>query len=297
MEPRRIESCVSTRSRARLAVLGGVVVGLVLAGCSGPDNTATPSPSATSTPVLGHVTTMVVLGDSMSLGVNACQKSGACPEESWAAGTDPQVDSVADRLAQLIGTRPQVRNLSRSGGRLGDAVANADEIAETNPDLFVMLLGANDACRPSIDSMTSVADFTSGLHTVLTAIQTRAPAAHLLLLSVPDLNQLWEVNHNDAAAVRLWNGSSNCTSLLGDPQSRSADATQRRAEVAARVDAYNVAIASECAAMPKCESDGGSLHDIRFSSADISTIDYFHPGVSAQAKIADAAWTALKRMG
>lgn len=269
----------------------------VLAGCSAdqPAPTRSPTPSAES--VIANVNTMVVLGDSMSLGVNACAEPGQCPEESWAAGTDAQVDSLADRIGEHNGTRPVVDNLSRAGGRLGDAVDNAELIAANNPDLFVMLLGANDACRSSIGSMTSPDDFATGLQTLFSTITAVAPASHLLVMSVPDLNRLWDVNHDNPAAIRLWRGSSSCSSLLGDPQSTDPADEQRRADVADRVDAYNDALATACAAMPKCTFDDGALHAVQFEQADISTIDYFHPGVTAQEKIADTAWTALQQMG
>jgi hypothetical protein len=47
-----------------------------------------------------------------------------------------------------------------------------------------------------------------------------------------------------------------------------------------------------CARHPKCRYDGGAVFRIRWSRADVSTLDYYHPSVAGQRKIAAAVWAS-----
>jgi hypothetical protein len=47
-----------------------------------------------------------------------------------------------------------------------------------------------------------------------------------------------------------------------------------------------------CARHPKCRYDGGAVFRIRWSRADVSILDYYHPSVAGQRKIADAVWAS-----
>jgi hypothetical protein len=52
-------------------------------------------------------------------------------------------------------------------------------------------------------------------------------------------------------------------------------------------------VAEVCAAAGNCISDGGALYDHKFSTAEISSTDFFHPSVQGQHVIADLAWRVL----
>lgn len=285
------------KASARIRILGGLVAlttAALLAGCAAEE--AAPDLSEIEVPAAApEVSTLGILGDSISLGVNACESQGQCAKVSWSGGDEPTVGSIATRLAAASGTAPSVVNAAKDGGDVEDALGLVDEVLAADPQLVTVLLGGNDACAPSLDEMTPAADFEAQLSRLFARLSAEAPDAAILALSVPDLHQLWEIGRGDARAVQTWNSSPSCTNLLGSADDDSAEATARRDVVAARVLEYNAAIERVCAATDGCISDGGAVYDYAFTAEEISAIDYFHPSIAGQRVIAGIAWDALER--
>lgn len=280
------------RHRKTAAAPALLVAVLTMAGCTASAESApTPAPSQVATP---GSTPIAVIGDSMSLGVNACADVGACPSVSWALGDDPIVNSIATRLAGVEGgTREHVWAAS-DGGDVSGSLAMLDKVVGSGAGVVMVLVGANDACTSSLAEVTPPAEFATDYAALLGGVSTGLPDATILALSVPDLLQLWSVGRDDPRAVGLWNQSPSCRSLLADSDSDAARDEARRAEVDATVDAYNTAIAQACAAVPNCISDDGAVHAAAFSQTEISAIDYFHASAAGQARIAEIAWAALE---
>lgn len=274
------------------AVAVACAVLAALTGCAAqPGVPSAPTPQADQTAV---VETLAVVGDSISLGVNACATVSACPEASWATGSDPGVSSIAQRLETATGIAPETVVAARPGADVDDVAAGATAIAEASPDLVLLLVGANDACRPSVDLVTPAAAFQAAYETLLDGIHAGAPDARVVAYSVPDLEQLWQLGRDDPRAVALWNSSPSCGSLLGDADSTDAADVARRAHVIESVAAYNRAIGLACDARPWCTSDDGAVHDTSFARADVSDIDFFHPSTQGQAALAAHAWPAVE---
>ncbi len=277
-------------ARGFLAVLAvSVLAGCASAAAEAPDLEELVPPSAAP-----EVATLGILGDSVSLGVNACAEQGQCAAASWSGGTDPAVGSIAQRLAAASGVEPSVVNAAKDGGDVEDALGLVDEVLQADPQLVTVLLGGNDACAPSLDEMTSLADYEARLTELLGRLNTEAPDATILALSVPNLMHLWEIGHVNARAVQAWNSSPSCKNLLGSADDGSAEAVARRDAVAARVTEYNAAIERVCAAAARCIDDDGAVYAYDFSSDEISAIDFFHPSIAGQRVIAGIAWESLE---
>jgi len=283
-----------TPSHARIArvILAALAV-TVIAGCAptaaAPDLEELEPPAAAPA-----VATLGILGDSVSLGVNACAEQGQCAAASWSGGSDPAVGSIAERLAAASGVEPAVVNAAKDGGDVEDALALVDEVVAARPQLVTVLLGGNDACAPSLEEMTPAADYEAGLTELFGRLNAEVPDATILALSVPNVHHLWEIGRGDARAVQAWNSSPSCKNLLGDADDDSAEATARRDAVAARVDEYNAAIERVCAGAERCIDDGGAVFAYEFSTDEISGIDFFHPSIAGQRAIAEIAWGALE---
>ena len=246
-----------------------------------------------ASPGLADVATIGALGDSMTLGVNACAEPGRCMAASWATGDDPAVGSIAMRVGAASGSVPDTVNAAKDGGTVADAVARVDEVIAARPQLVLVLLGGNDVCDADVDGMTSVDDFRASYTALLAALSAGLPDARVLALSIPDLYRLWEVGRDDEGTRQIWDSSPSCSNLLGDAAATDAAATERRDAVAARTDEFNAVIAEACAADSACTSDGGAVFDYEFSPAEISAIDHFHPSVAGQQVIAEIAWNTL----
>lgn len=275
------------------AVATGVLLGVALGACTAggpPTETTAPTPApalATGVDVVG------VLGDSISLGVNACSTSGQCTEASWAGGTSADVQSIASRVEAAAGERPEVVFTAKDGGKVADALSRVDGLLAKEPDLVTILIGANDVCAPSVADMTSVESFRTDLTEIVDRVEKSRPEATILMPSIPDLNQLWALGAKIPAVTDRWNQSGSCQNLLHDSASHAPEDEDRRAAVAARVDELNAVIAEVCSGSASCVSDDGAVHAHAFSASEISKKDFFHPSAKGQRAIADIAWQSL----
>lgn len=293
--PRRRRAALGRRTYARGARLTttGILLALLTA-CA-----ATPAPEPVdlegldTTAEFGDVATVGALGDSITLGVNACGEPGRCPAASWATGDDVAVGSVALRIAAATGSVPDVVNAAKDGGTVADAVARVDEVIAAQPELVLLLLGGNDVCDADVDGMTSVENFRAGYSNLLGTLNSEVPGTQILALSIPNLYHLWELGRDDATARQIWDSSDSCGNLLGDAAATDAAANARREAVAARTQEFNAIIAELCTADVSCTTDGGAVYAYEFSPDEISSIDFFHPSVTGEQVIAEIAWNAL----
>lgn len=283
------------RSRAVLAALTAAVLGV--AGCDAAGDgsaapgggTASPSP----TPVWDRSPrSLAAVGDSITTGFDACSVLSDCPEVSWATGSDPDVDSLAVRLLGKSGAAGRSWNHAVSGSRMADLPAQMAKAAGNRPELVTVMAGANDACRPTADDMTPVAAFRSSFEEAMETLRKDAPKAQVYVASVPDLKRLWSEGRANPLGKQVW-GLGICPSMLADPDDLDVAAATRRDTVRERVEAYNTVLAEVCAKDARCRFDGGAVFAYRFGTAELSTWDWFHPGVKGQARLAEIAYEAV----
>ena len=78
--------------------------------------------------------------------------------------------------------------------------------------------------------------------------------------------------------------------MLANPESTAQVDVERRARVRQRIVEYNTQLAEVCATFIHCRYDGGAFFDGALSPSDISTIDYFHPSLGGQARLAAVSY-------
>ncbi|MDN3020482.1 SGNH/GDSL hydrolase family protein [Streptomyces sp. S.PB5] len=286
------------RSRAVLAVMTAAVLGA--AGCDavGGDESA-PSPSGTAaqrskpTPT-GPVwdsspASLAAVGDSITRAFDACSLLQDCPEASWATGSSTKVDSLAVRLLGTAKAASHSWNYAVSGARMDDLAGQMAQAAAKKPGLVTVMAGANDACRDSTAQMTSVADFRSQFEDAMSTLRDAAPKAQVYVASVPDLKRLWSQGRTNPVGKQVWKLGI-CPSMLGDADALDAVATERRDTVHKRVQEYNEVLKEVCAKDELCRFDGGAVYEYRFGTDQLSHIDWFHPSVNGQARLAEIAY-------
>ncbi|MFJ6406148.1 SGNH/GDSL hydrolase family protein [Streptomyces hydrogenans] len=294
------------RHRIRTAVVGAVLAVAALAGCAGspgpgtgaassPGPTATPTPRPTPTPVSPWDDTpasVAAVGDSITRAFDACSLLADCPEASWATGTDPAVNSLALRLLGPGRVAGNSWNLARSGARVAALPEQMGRAAARRPELVTVMIGANDACRPTPAGMTPVADFRRSFEESLARLRKDAPKARVYVASVPDLRRLWDTGRTSPLVRRVWELGV-CGAMLADPEDLGAAAERRRTAVRDRVVAYNEVMAEVCARDERCRYDGGAVFGFRFDGALLSTWDWFHPSREGQARLAELAYRRI----
>ncbi|GGZ73776.1 SGNH/GDSL hydrolase family protein [Streptomyces subrutilus] len=282
--PRRRARRTLAGAGAAAALLAGSVSGCGLGGSGGQgERGAQSAPRWNTAPA-----SVAAVGDSITRGFDACSVLADCPEVSWATGTDPAVRSLAARLLGDAGAATRSWNLAVTGSRMADLPAQLAGAAAHKPGLVTVMVGSNDACRPTASSMTPVAEFRSGFEQALAGLRAASPASQVYVSSVPDLQRLWEQGKDDPMVRKIWSLGI-CQSMLADPLSAATGPTARREQVRARVVEYNEVLREVCAKDPLCRYDGGAVFQYPFGTEQLSRWDWFHPGRDGQARLAELA--------
>lgn len=217
---------------------------------------------------------IAALGGSASVGYSATGHSGPQPANSWVTGTNPKVHSIFLRLRQRNGASERAFNAAEPGASMITLSVQAAQIP-TGVDLVTVDMGTNDICdRPA----TSLADFRSYLKEGLQAIAEQAPSARMVVISIRNQLAVWDAVKMVPGARAVRTHCIPATTATGRPV------------LARAIRVMNHELANACARQPRCRYDGGAAFRIRWSKADVSSIDYFHPSLSGQRKIADAVW-------
>nr|WP_237535884.1 SGNH/GDSL hydrolase family protein [Streptomyces sp. SID3343] len=249
------------------------------------ERSPTPTPeAATSSAAPSRPRSMAALGDSITRGFDTCSPLQDCPDKSWATGTSSEVNSHATRLGLPANA---AFNNAKTGARMVDLPAQARTAVGERVDYVTILMGANDACRPSEREMTSPATFESQFREALGVLRTGLPNARVLVVSLPDVGRMWETGEDEFFARAVWSTADICQSMLEDPQSTKPADLDRRQRVRDRVVAYNAKLREVCATWQHCRYDGGAVNAQRFGKNDLSHWDWFHPSVAGQRALAD----------
>ncbi|MFG2137539.1 SGNH/GDSL hydrolase family protein [Streptomyces sp. NPDC048650] len=291
--PRRHRSAgLASRTAAVAAALM-----IALAGCGGDSAGRHPAPSteppATKAGPVWHTdpASIAALGDSITVGFDACTVLSDCPEVSWATGSNPKVDSLARRLVKNPATHSW--NYARTGALMSELPDQITAATRRRPDLVTVLIGANDACRSDVRTMTPTRSFRAGFERSLKQLRRALPHTQVYVAAVPDLLRLWSEGRKNQLGKQVWKLGI-CGSMLRNPDDLTLRAEKRRKKVRHRVMAYNRALAQVCRADALCRFDR-AVFDYRFTGRQLSTWDWFHPGLRGQQELAELAFRTITR--
>jgi lysophospholipase L1-like esterase len=213
------------------------------------------------------------------------------PAGSWSTGTDTRVNSHYLRLRALT---PKIQghnyNDARSGAKMGELATQMDKAISQRADYITVEMGGNDVCAPNEGAMTSVATYGSQFRIAMDRVTTSLPSTRVFVASIPNIYHLWQLYHDDLAAQTAWFLFGVCQSMLANPTSTSTTDVERRARVLQRIRDYNDTLAGICALYRQCRFDGYAAFNADFTKADVIHLDYFHPSLSGQAKLAAGTW-------
>jgi len=249
---------------------------------------ATTANAATTVPLPNS---MASTGDSITRAYdstsNGCFLSD-CPQYSWSTGTDATVKSQYQRiLAANSAISGHVYNDAKTGAQMVALDGQLTTAASQAVQYATVLMGANDVCTSSIATMTPTATFQSEFQTALTDFFNADPTAHVFVSSIPNIYQLWSLEHTNSTATFEWQSFKICQSMLA-----SSNTEAQRQTVVAQEQADNNALASVCAQFANCKWDNLATYNYSFKTSDVSTIDYFHPSISGHNSLAGITWGA-----
>ncbi|MEU7042581.1 SGNH/GDSL hydrolase family protein [Streptomyces varsoviensis] len=292
------DSAARSRRGPVRAAVAALTAALVLAGTAACDDkgaggaggsAAKPTPKPTPTSAWNtRPASLASLGDSITRGFNACSPLADCPEASWATGT--AIDSLARRL--LPSPAGKSWNYAKSGARMADLPGQLAQALPREPELVTVEMGANDACRADVAAMTSVDQYRADFTAALKNLRRSLPKTQVYVAGVPDLKRLWAEGRADPLGKQVWKLARICPSMLGDADAVDAASTARRGQVEQRVAAYNAVLKEVCGKDPLCRYDG-AVNDFRFTGAELSQWDWFHPSKEGQRELAAMAYRKI----
>jgi len=264
----------------RVARIGIVVLAVVLAGLvAQPAWAAPPLPAS-----------MAAIGDSITRAYDVCCYYGDHPGQSWSTGST-SYDGIASHYERIRQLNPAITgygyNDAVTGAKMAQAPTQAGQAVSQGARYVTILLGANDLCTSSPATMTSTDGFRASFSQAMTTLMAQDPDPYVLVSSIPNIYQLWQVLHTNSLARWAWANFHICQSMLG--------ATRTEAErqlVVDRERAFNQILADVCGQYSRCRWDGGAVYSYSFSASQVSSLDFFHPSLSGQAALARVTWAA-----
>jgi lysophospholipase L1-like esterase len=286
-----------------------------------PVSSPAPSPSATSPAPTAEPTAkpaapkstaplpslLAAIGDSYSQAYSVSPSYlGNNIGFSWVIGStrNDGVFSLYERF-KTIGGAPVVVDAATSGRQMKDAprqanlVVAAAKMLKPGQTAYVTFeLGTNDLCADP-DPKTDPVSFERDLATAIATLRSGLPVgSRILMLSVPDFphfHDITQVNPAALANLALPENSNRCPPYLGDNGPFSM------AQANDYLTRYDAALKGACRGITATDSPSGKLYctynatllaDTDFLIGDLSTVDYFHPSLSGQARMAADAWAA-----
>jgi lysophospholipase L1-like esterase len=262
-------------ARMVMVALAIIVVGLV-------------TPPASAAPALPN--SMAAIGDSITRAYDVCCFYGDHPGQSWSTGYT-SYDGIASHYERIKRVNSAITghayNDAVTGAKMAAAQTQATQAVNQHARYVTILLGANDLCTSSPDTMTAVETFGSQFQSAMTTLMAQDPQPYVFVSSIPNIYQLWQVLHTNSLARWVWATAHICQSMLGASRTEA-----ERQQVVEREQAFNKILAEGCGLYARCRWDGGAVYAYAFSASQVSKLDYFHPSLSGQASLARVTWSA-----
>jgi hypothetical protein len=233
---------------------------------------------------------MAAIGDSITRAYDVCCSYGDHPGQSWSTGAT-SYDGIASHYERIKRVNPAITghaaNDAVSGAKMSAAPTQAAQAVSQGARYVTILLGANDLCTSSPDTMTPTDTFRAQFSQAMATLMSQDRKPYVLVSSIPNIHQLWEVLHGNSLARWVWLNFHICQSMLGATRT-----TAERQQVVDRERAFNQILAEVCAAYARCRWDNLAVYNYQFSASQVSTLGFFHPSLSGQAALARVTWAA-----
>jgi hypothetical protein len=255
--------------------------------------TASATPSANPSVDLAHPVGIIAIGHSGLTGEGTGEMSQPLKANSWATGTDPQVDSVYLRMvAALPETEGHVSNTA-VGGAPASTLSSQARAALVNvpaPALAIIQTVDNDIqCNAA-----NVTEVGASVADVLALIHGASPNTKVLVvgqLGRPSVSFVKDLVTHDPTAKSGLTWNDDCTFFDAEGSLHEAGFEK----LTKAIDAYEAETARVCAAVPNCVTDGG-VRRAWIDKIELFSDDYAHLNKQGQAAEAELIWPVVERL-
>ncbi len=212
------------------------------------------------------------------------------PENSWATGTAPGLNSIYQRL---VAVRPEtaghVANFAEGGSRASALAGQASAALHKVPAPALVIIQTIDndiRCDGSDDAR--IADFGKAVASALDVITSASPASTILVMSQPGRpeNDVAAVAADPALKDRLKPGMGICDTL----NPAGAFVPEHIATLRSILEKYEAEQSRACAHVPQCRDDGGEAATNYTTFLADASDDSAHLTVQGLARLAETMW-------
>jgi hypothetical protein len=267
---------------------------LAVAGCGSAAETAASSGTTSSEPSIHRTAefdAIGVMGHSGATGANSTGEGPDVPENSWATGDDPVVNSI---YLRLLSAHPALQghnfNTAKDGSDASALMGQAEQLLAMDPvpDLVLVNSVDNDIQCDGSDEGNYDA-FEAQIDDVLTFLQESAPGVRVFFV-----DQWTSVVRYDDVVSTLPGGIAHGTDS-GPCGVFNADGTRNvegETYLQQQVDEYMDRVIAACSRHDDCATDAKAMQGLPLEAADLAP-DFDHLAVSGLTKEAAIAWGAL----
>lgn len=207
-------------------------------------------------------------------------------ESNWSTGTSTRgaVVSHFHKLQEILDQTVKAVNVAQAGATSNNLDEQVTELIKHNPDYVTLLIGGNDVCSWPVNHEERLKQFTHEIETTIQKLISHNPEVKILLVPVPDMKHLWELNANGSCQW-LWDLFDICPSLLSSSSSESD-----RTKFKGRLDDLNKSLEFIALMFKDHVRFDADLANYKFKQEDISKKDCFHPSLIGQNNISELTW-------
>jgi hypothetical protein len=241
-----------------------------------------------------HPVGIIAMGHSGLTGEGAGPGFEPVAADSWATGTDPDVDSVYLRMvAALPATEGHVSNTATGG-------ASANTLTPQVRSALAMVPAPALAIIQTVDNdiqcdAANVKAVGSSVADALSEIHNGSPNTKILVvgqLGRPSVTFVKDLVAHDPSQKQGLTWDDDCTFF--DAQGKLHEAGFEK--LTAAIDAYEAETARVCAAVPNCSTDGG-VRRAWIDKIDLfSPVDAGHLNKQGQAAEAKLIWPVVEKL-
>jgi lysophospholipase L1-like esterase len=238
----------------------------------------------------GLPSVMAALGDSITRAYNVDSNNWIeHPEHSFATGYDG-ADIVSSHYERIKAKERAINgynyNDAVSGAEMVDIATQADSAIAQRAQYVTIEIGGNDICAGDLAGVTPVETFRAQFRAAADKLKAGLPGAKVYVMSVPDVYLLWKLYDGNWQAEFTWDAFGICQSMLSNSRTESDRQWLRSINIQ-----YNDVLAQETAAYGFAW-DNNAVFNTQFLREDVSQVDFFHPSMKGQAKLAERSWAA-----
>lgn len=276
------------RSRAPIAIV--LAAALVTVACSGT------GPSSKPTPGLTRPVGVIAVGHSGLTGEGTAGTFEPALENSYATGTNPEVNSVYLRLIKLRPeTEGHVANTAVGGAVASSLPDQAEQALGVVPVPALVIISTidNDIRCDGTDA-EHIPELGQDVRATLDIITTSSPHAHVLIvgqLGRPDPSFIRKLVGHDPSVKAALTGVGMCDFF----NPRGALVRAHFETLTEIIDAYEAEEARVCAEYRQCQTDGGVRAAYKDKLANFAP-DWAHGNIVGQATAAANIWPVVEQL-